>query len=64
MPKTDDAEHWLKCSDDGRVCAKRMHDPVAKRMMLNIADGYAALAKYANGPSGPVLMTDVEEAPG
>jgi len=43
----DDAEHWRSRAEETRTIAELMNDPETKRIMLDIADGYARLAEGA-----------------
>jgi hypothetical protein len=43
----NDPEHWLKRAEEARALAGELTDSEARRMMLNIADGYDRLAKRA-----------------
>jgi len=43
----NDPEHWLKRAEEARTLAGELTDSEARRMMLNIADGYDRLAKRA-----------------
>jgi hypothetical protein len=40
----DDPKHWRQLAQDAREAADRLDDPVAKRTMLEIAEGYDELA--------------------
>jgi hypothetical protein len=41
------AARWQKMAEDARHLADRMNDPIAKRMMLEIAASYDQLAAWA-----------------
>jgi hypothetical protein len=43
----NDPDHWRDRAEEGRRIAEDMVDPEAKRMMLDIADGYDRLAEHA-----------------
>jgi hypothetical protein len=43
----NDPEHWLERAKEARALAEKIVDPVAKRTMLAIAEGYEKLAKRA-----------------
>ncbi len=48
MPSaTDAARHWRSLAREARGVANTMTDPAAKRIMLNIAEGYERLATNA-----------------
>jgi hypothetical protein len=40
-------QHWRDRAEEARVNAEQMSDPEAKRMMLEIAEGYLRLAERA-----------------
>ncbi len=40
-------EHWRSRAEEARAIATELHDPEAKRMMLEIANGYDSLALRA-----------------
>lgn len=54
--------NWHRMADEARAIAASMHDEIAKRTMLEIADRYEVLAKYAENqaiiedgdPPGPI----------
>ena len=41
------AEHWRERAAEAYAIAEQMNDPDAKRSMLEIAERYESLAKYA-----------------
>jgi O-methyltransferase involved in polyketide biosynthesis len=43
----DDAEHWHSRAEETRTIAELVHDPEARRIMSDIADGYDRLAERA-----------------
>src|SRR5947208_1268110 len=48
MPTNADvAERWRSLAGEARAAADGLTDPEAKRIMLNIADGYQLLARRA-----------------
>jgi hypothetical protein len=47
MALINDPQHWHERAEGTRRIAEDMADPEAKRMMLNIADGYDRLAQHA-----------------
>jgi hypothetical protein len=42
-----DAEYWLERAEEARAQASEMHDPDAKRTLLEIAENYQQLADQA-----------------
>jgi hypothetical protein len=42
-----DPEHWRDRADDARRVATEILDPVSRRKMLDIAEGYESLARRA-----------------
>jgi hypothetical protein len=42
-----DPEHWRDRADDARRVATEIFDPVSRRKMLDIAEGYESLARRA-----------------
>jgi hypothetical protein len=51
----DEPEHWRGKADEARAMANHMHDPEAKRTMLDIAEGYDKLAtRAARRTAGPL----------
>jgi hypothetical protein len=42
-----DPEHWRDRADEARALAAQIDDPVARRAMLVIAEGYEIIAKRA-----------------
>ena len=48
MALINDPRHWRERAEEARRVAEDMVDPDAKRMMLNIADGYDRLAHHAD----------------
>ena len=59
-PKTvlHDPKHWELRAEEARTAAEAINDPEARRIMLDIASGYARMAKraakLANGGDDPV----------
>ena len=48
MPSgVDDAKRWRMLAKKARAAATEMADPAARRILLNIADGYERLARRA-----------------
>ena len=48
MPSAmDDAKRWRTLAEEARAAANQMADPAARRILLNIADGYERLARRA-----------------
>ena len=43
----DDAEHWWSRAEETRTIAELMNDAEARRIMLDIAEGYDRLAERA-----------------
>jgi hypothetical protein len=43
----DVAEHWRKLALEARAVANELTDPDAKRIMLDIAEGYELLTRRA-----------------
>jgi hypothetical protein len=43
----DDAEHWLSRAEETRTIAEIMTDSEARRIMVDIAEGYDRLAERA-----------------
>jgi hypothetical protein len=43
----NNAKHWRERAEEARSVAEGLHDPVAKRMMLGIAETYEMLAQRA-----------------
>jgi hypothetical protein len=43
----NNAEHWRERAEEARSVAEALHDPVAKHMMLGIAEPYEKLAQRA-----------------
>ena len=46
-PAIDDPEYWSQRATESRRMADQLDDPVQKRTMLEIADGYRQLAELA-----------------
>jgi hypothetical protein len=40
-------EHWMRCAQEVRDQAREMKDPLVKRQMEAIAQGYERLARHA-----------------
>jgi hypothetical protein len=52
-PVANEPEHWRGRAEEARAMADHMHDPEAKRTMLDIAEGYDKLAtRAARGTAG------------
>jgi hypothetical protein len=47
FPDDAEPEYWHERAQEARALADQMNDPEAKRMMLEIANGYEWLAKRA-----------------
>ena len=48
MPSArDDASHWRSLASEARAVAVGMRDPLARQIMLRIAEGYERLAALA-----------------
>lgn len=47
VPIFSNPDHWRDRAEEARVLAEQMNDPVAKQMMLKIADDYMRLAVRA-----------------
>ena len=48
MPSAvDDAKRWRTLAEEARAAGNEMMDPAARRILLNIADGYERLARRA-----------------
>ena len=43
----NDAKRWRERAEEARTIAATLNDPVAKRMMLDIAESYEKLAERA-----------------
>jgi hypothetical protein len=46
-PSIDDPAYWRQRATDSRRMAEQLDDPVQKKTMLEIADGYEQLADLA-----------------
>jgi hypothetical protein len=46
-PSIDDPAYWRQRATDSRRMAEQLDDPVQKKTMLEIADGYDQLAELA-----------------
>lgn len=46
-PILDDPEHWRRRAEETRRVAEQLDDPVAKQILLDIANSYDQLAKSA-----------------
>jgi hypothetical protein len=52
----DDPKYWRRLAEEARATAGELHDPEARRLMIEIAEGYEQLAviaerKQASDPS-------------
>jgi hypothetical protein len=43
----DDPKHWRRLAEEARAAADQLTDPEARRLMIEIAQGYEALAAIA-----------------
>jgi hypothetical protein len=43
----DDPEHWRSRAEEARTVAEQLTDPIAKAMMLQIAEDYDRIADHA-----------------
>ena len=43
----EDPEHWRERAEEARHLAEQMSDPVAREMMLRIAEDYERIAEHA-----------------
>jgi hypothetical protein len=43
----DDPEHWRGRAEEARTVAEQLTDPIAKAMMLRIAEDYDRIADHA-----------------
>jgi hypothetical protein len=50
-PLIDNAKHWRERAAEARAIADQMDDPVAARMMREIAESYDRLAEHADARS-------------
>jgi hypothetical protein len=48
----DDPRHWRQLAQEARAAADQLDDPVAKRLMLEIAASYEELASIAERKKG------------
>jgi hypothetical protein len=46
MPDIRTPQRWLAIAEEARARADKMSDPISKRMMLEVAEGYEALAGH------------------
>ena len=46
-PLLSNAKHWHDRASEARALAETLSEPEAKRLMLEIADGYEVLARRA-----------------
>jgi hypothetical protein len=51
-PSIDDPTHWRQRAKESRQTADQLHDPVARKTMLEIADAYEQLAALAEAKRG------------
>jgi hypothetical protein len=50
-PLIDNAKHWRERATEARAVADQMKDPVAARMLREIAESYDRLAQHAEARS-------------
>jgi hypothetical protein len=43
----DDPKHWRQLAQEARASADQLDDPIAKKTMLEIAEGYEQMAVLA-----------------
>ena len=43
----DDPTHWRRCAEEARRNAEKIVDPVARKVLIEIADAYEQLAALA-----------------
>ncbi len=43
----DNPEYWRSRAEEARALAEMLEDPEAKRMMMDVVEGYERLAEYA-----------------
>ena len=46
-PEADDPSRWLQLAEEARVVAEQMKDPVSRKMMMRVVEGYERLAEHA-----------------
>jgi hypothetical protein len=53
LPKIDDPAYWRRRSEEAHRTADRLDDPVAKKMMLDIAASYERLVALTEARLAP-----------
>jgi hypothetical protein len=46
-PAADGPSRWRQLAEDARAVAEQMKDPVARKMMMRVVEGYERLAEHA-----------------